>query len=223
MKRYLHYSRKERGSHSAEVLVNVVKRLSCKIQKITLRVSQKLHSDYSQVKIALPSFQNQNRSRLSCSYAIAMLLLVLKITLAQSYTISIKFWDLLSGTSNQAIFLCQDTKYFLYRNKIAQDLYFLGLRAVGNVPFIAMSEQHRHQTLSAVLQGCRDGQKGSNTTGYFSKPVLVILLRSSQGFSIINGQNVWEKFSHITFLPCAMAVSSSFQELTIESLHFNQR
>lgn len=112
MKRYLHYSRKERGSHSAEVLVNVVKKLSCKIQKITLRVSQKLHSDYSQVKIALPSFQNQNRSRLSCSYAIAMLLLVLKITLAQSYTISIKFWDLLSGTSNQAIFLCQDTNIF---------------------------------------------------------------------------------------------------------------
>lgn len=57
--------------------------------------------------------------------------------------------------------------------------------------------------------------------GYFSKPVLVILLRSLQGFSIINGQNAWEKVPYIAFLPSAMVVFSSFQELTIESLHFN--
>lgn len=89
--------------------------------------------------------------------------------------------------------------------------------------FIIVSEQHRHQTLSAVHQGCRDGWKGNNKTGYFSKAVLVILLRSLQEFSIINGQNAWKKYPHISFLRCAMVVSSSFQELTIESLHFNQR
>lgn len=77
------------------------------IQSIT-----SLHSDYSQVTIALPSFQHDHTGRLGCNYTVAMLLLVLKITLIQSYMISIKFWDLLSDTSNQAVFLSQDTNIF---------------------------------------------------------------------------------------------------------------